>query len=200
MSEAEVAIAGFSRAHVPPGADGQVRRAADTFALVGYAGELATALGVLPWLPGEALGAAVTCFAAWLEDRGGVEPYEVTEAIERVTGFIELHGATRFGPLPRASGGPIRMPVGNLAGYWRGDGPDREWLIFPTVWKCEVLKGLDLNAAARALRDKGFLRAKEKYQLSVKVGRELAWFYVVRLPAPATGDDEEPTHAEPLLI
>ena len=196
VSEAEAAIAAFAREHVPPGADGQVRRAGDAFALIGYAGELATTLGVLPWQPGEALGAAVTCFEAWLDDRGSTDPYEVMQAIERVTGFIELHGATRFERLPRAGDASIRMPVGNLAGYWRGEGPGREWLIHPSIWKAEVLKGLDHNAAAKALRDKGILRAKEKYQLSVKVAGESTWFYAVRLSVPVTGGDEEPVRAE----
>jgi hypothetical protein len=149
---------------------------------------------------GDALGAAVACFAAWFDDRGNAEPYEVTEAVERVTDFIELHGATRFERLPRVSDGPPECPVRDHAGYWRGDGPDKERLIFPSVWKAEVLKGLDLNAAARALHDKGMLHAKIKYQLSVKLGGASPRFYVVRLAGLTAAEEDCRADAEPLLI
>src|SRR5689334_18189728 len=64
------------KANVPPGADGQVARVARRFGLVAAAGELATALGVLPWPEGEAERAAARCFADWLAARGGVGPAE----------------------------------------------------------------------------------------------------------------------------
>jgi uncharacterized protein (DUF927 family) len=54
------------REHCPPGADGQVERVADRMGLLAAAGELATALGILPWPDGEAGRAAGRCFGAWL--------------------------------------------------------------------------------------------------------------------------------------
>jgi uncharacterized protein (DUF927 family) len=42
--------------HLPENADGQVRRVAGRFALVAAAGELAAAMGVLPWEPGNPTG------------------------------------------------------------------------------------------------------------------------------------------------
>jgi uncharacterized protein (DUF927 family) len=196
VREAGTMIAAFARDHVPPGADGQVRRAADTFALVGYAGELATALGVLPWQPGEALGAAATCFEAWLDDRGGAESHEVPEAIERIRSFIERHGASRFEILTTA-GRASSAPVADRAGYRRGEGAGAEWLVFPGVWKDEVLRELDTNTTRRALIEKGLLRSNGKLQCVVKVAGKSERFYVVRLPAPEPDDQES---AEPLLI
>lgn len=196
VSEAEATITAFARDHVPPGADGQVRRAADTVALVGYAGELATALGVLPWQPGEALSAAATCFEAWLDDRGGAESHEVPEAIERIRSFIERHGASRFETLTTA-GRASSAPVADRAGYRRGEGAGAEWLVFPGVWKDEVLRELDTNTTRRALIEKGLLRSNGKLQCVVKVAGKSERFYVVRLPAPEPDDQES---AEPLLI
>ncbi len=196
VSEAGSMIAGFARDHVPPGADGQVRRAADTFAVVGYAGELATALGILPWRPGEAFGAAVACFQAWLEDRGDSEPHEFREAIDRITSFIERHGASRFETLTageRASS----APVADRAGYRRDEGAETEWLVFPRVWRDEVLRELDTVTTRRLLREKGLLRSNGKLQRVVKVSRKSERFYVVRLPAPEPDNQEG---AEPLLI
>jgi len=57
--------------HVPPGADGQVSRAAARFAMVAAAGELAIRLGIVPWPKGEASRAAARCFTDWVAGRGG---------------------------------------------------------------------------------------------------------------------------------
>ena len=58
LDEIATAVAGFRdeflSEHCPADADGQVKRAADRFGLVAAAGELATALGILPWQQGEA--------------------------------------------------------------------------------------------------------------------------------------------------
>lgn len=196
VREAGTTIAAFARDHVPPGADGQVRRAADTFALVGYAGELATALGVLPWQPGDALGAAVTCFEAWLEDRGDSESHEVQEAIDRITSFIERYGASRFATFP-TGGRTSSAPVADRAGYRRGEGAGTEWLVLPRVWRDEVLRELDTVTTRRLLHEKGLLRTNGRLQRVVKVSRKSERFYVVRLDAAGPDDRED---VEPLLI
>jgi uncharacterized protein (DUF927 family) len=56
----------FLATYVPAGADGQVQRVAQRFALIAAGGELAVAADVLPWLKGEATAAAARCFDAWL--------------------------------------------------------------------------------------------------------------------------------------
>lgn len=196
VREAGSMIAAFARDHVPPGADGQVRRAADTFALVGYAGELAISLGVLPWAAGEARDAAVTCFEAWLDDRGGVDSHEVPEAIERIRSFIERYGTSRFDVFP-AGGRASSALAADRAGYRRGAGAGTEWLVLPGVWKDEVLQELDTKSTRRALIEKGLLRSNGKHQCVVKVSGKSERFYVVRLDAAGPDDRED---AEPRLI
>ena len=56
-------IAEFVASTVPPGADGQIDRAAQRLGLIAAAGELATDLGVTPWGEGEARAAAAWALA-----------------------------------------------------------------------------------------------------------------------------------------
>ena len=42
----------FVQGCVPPGADGQIKRVGERFALVAAAGEMAIEFGILPWQPG----------------------------------------------------------------------------------------------------------------------------------------------------
>jgi hypothetical protein len=59
--------------------------------------------------------------------------------------FIEQHGESRF----EALDDPDARPVNNRAGWRKGSGPDREWMIPPEVWKSEICNGLDSTMVAR---------------------------------------------------
>ncbi|MDR3493358.1 MAG: DUF927 domain-containing protein [Ancalomicrobiaceae bacterium] len=167
----------FRSTMVPRGADGQVQRAADRFGLVAAAGEIAASLGVVPWPAGSAKRAAEVCFLAWMESRGGSEAHEVREAVERVRAFVQAHGDSRFEPLPKML---ESRPIPNRVGYRRGEGGDREWLIFPEAWKAEVVAGLDPKAAASALSDRCMLRrANDGFQRVEKIDGKPTRFYVV---------------------
>lgn len=154
---------GFLEANLPAGADGQVSRVASRFALIAAAGEMATAFGILPWPRGEATRAAASCFAAWLDGRGGVEAAEVREAIAAVRRCIEAHGHSRFEPIgtliPRDSFGNNRDGrIFNRVGYRRESDTGRiEYLILPEQWKSVVCDGLDAKAVARILANRGLL-------------------------------------------
>ncbi len=81
---------------VPPGASREVARAADRFALVGAAGELATAFGLTGWQPGASTGAAAKCFEAWRDQRGGNGQWDADQALSAVRQFLIAHGSSRF--------------------------------------------------------------------------------------------------------
>jgi putative DNA primase/helicase len=124
---------------VPPGADGQVKRAAGRFALVAAAGELAIQAGVIPWEPGEACRAATACFNAWLEARGGSGPGEIRDGIDQVRLFLEKHGASRFQDWEGGS-----EPVYHRASFVRTDQRgEKSYYVLPAVWKSEVCQGRD---------------------------------------------------------
>jgi putative DNA primase/helicase len=147
----------FVSAHVPAGADGQVDRAAHRIGLIAAAGELAISLGVTPWREGEAMAAAAWALEQWISQRGGTEPAEARQAVEQVRRFIEAHGEYRFEPLDNGDA----RDVPNRAGWRKGEGADREWLIPPETWRAEICAGLDPKAVARTLGEAGILRRSD---------------------------------------
>jgi putative DNA primase/helicase len=170
-------VSQFVAATVPAGADGQCDRAAQRLGLIMAAGELATMLGVTPWREGAARDAAQWALAQWIEGRGGVEPAEARQSIEAVRLIIEAHGESRF---EQIEGESEARPVNNRLGWRRGEGPDREWLIPPEIWKSEICAGLDPKAVARALGERGMLqKASDGWQCVVKIDGTARRVFVV---------------------
>ena len=99
----------FIAAHVPAGADGQVRSVAGRFGVIAAAGEMAITFGALDWPDGEAGRACVRCFRDWLDARGTIGSGEAQKAIAQVRRFIELHGNSRF--LEIRAGAPASHPL-----------------------------------------------------------------------------------------
>ena len=166
----------FREVLVPAGADGQIQRAADRFGFMAAAGEIATALKIVPWQPGTSKNAAEVCFRAWLDTRGGQEPHEVLSAISQVRDFIERHGDARFQHLEDT---PSR-PVPNRAGYRRNRGREVQWLVSPEVWKRELVAGFNPSDVARWLSDRGMLlRAADGFTTVVKVDTRPQRFYIL---------------------
>jgi hypothetical protein len=143
-------VVDFTDSIVPAHSDGQIDRAAQRLGLIAAAGELATALRVTPWQQGEARAAASWALVRWIDRRGGTEPAEVWQAIEQVRLFIEQHGESRFDTLDDLEA----RPVSNRAGWRKGSGPHREWMIPPEVWKTEICNGLDATLVARTLAER----------------------------------------------
>jgi len=167
----------------PPNAHGQVSRVASRFALVGVAGETASKAGITGWPPGEALAAARTCFAAWLEGRGGAGNTEHSAIIRQVSGFFQLHGDARFVWWHRAT--DDRKPnTMNRAGFKRlvtkdgaqinsnsdhhkefgdivhpldAEGCELEYFVLPEVFRNEICKGFSHKAVAQLLIERGLL-------------------------------------------
>ena len=82
------------------GDTGQIQRGAERFALVAIAGELAAALDVVPWSPGEAAEAAAYLFKRWAADFGRKQARESLQAIRAVRAFLERYEA-KFKSLKR---------------------------------------------------------------------------------------------------
>lgn len=155
----------------PPGSDGQVLRAAGRFALAALAGELATEAGVTRWERGEAEAAAMACFRAWLDARGGAGSREAQNIISAVRRFIGLHGAARFETIKDGDAGDMGGPPPpadtrtiNRAG-WKWTEKDKAgelcWVygFLPEVFRAEVCQPIgaqDLEAR-RKLHAAGLL-------------------------------------------
>ena len=170
----------WARGHLPKGADSQVGRVVDRFALVALAGELAAEWGVVPWPPGNAQWAAEGCLNAWLWQRGGIGAGEQERGLAAVLGFIERHGSSRFADWENQG-----ERVTNCAGFRRRDGQDRtDYLFHAEGWK-DACEGFGPKDVARACAEAGLLEAvtesgKVRFQKNVKVpGRGTERFYLI---------------------
>jgi len=147
---------------VPEAASGQVHRVARRFAVVGAAGELATAAGLTGWPTGEAERAARRCFQDWLESRGGLGNSEDRQMLAQVRRFLELHGEGRFSDWNRADDDHAPRTL-SRAGYRRATkdaaGGVESWSYFvlPEVFRVEIAAGFDPKAVLRVLRDRDHL-------------------------------------------
>lgn len=144
---------------VPPGADGQVRRVAQRFALCELAGALAVAMGILP-ADFDAAGCTERCFGDWLTTRGGIGASEDAAILAAVRLFIEQHGASRFQDLDSS----ISTCV-NRVGFRRTRNSMTEYLLLPESFRAEVIKGYEERRAVRVLREAGWLRTTAKNRL-----------------------------------
>ena len=138
--------------------EGQSKRAAGRFALIALAGEVATEYGVTKWQEGAAIEAAAECFKTWLSTRGKGND-ERQQILERVSGFIERHGDSRFSNADAlANDDPMRI---NRAGWWREDQEGRVYL-FNKEGLHEALKGFDFKRALDVLQEVGAMPKAER--------------------------------------
>jgi uncharacterized protein (DUF927 family) len=170
----------WARSHLPRGADSQVGRVVDRFALVAQAGELATEWGIVPWRPGNAEWASEVCLQAWLAQRGGIGAGEQERGLAAVVGFIERHASSRFADWDNQG-----ERVANCAGFRRRDGQGRtDYFFHAEGWK-DACDGLLPKDVARACVEAGLVDTvlelgKLRFQKNVKVpGRGTERFYIV---------------------
>lgn len=133
------------------GTEGQDKRAAARFALIGLAGELATDYGVTGWPVGAAGEAAAHGVKLWQSMRGKGND-ERRQILQRVSGFIERHGDGRFSD----AGTTEDVQIRDRAGWWRDTNGGREYL-FTTDGMREATKGTDFKRALDALQEAGAL-------------------------------------------
>jgi putative DNA primase/helicase len=168
-----------SASKAPSFSDGQVHRAAKTFAMIGAAGELANELLELGWRAGEAQAAAEQMFFLWRASTGGDRPREEGEVLRRVRDFIEQNSARFIDVLKRSDDdNEDRMSVPfEAAGWfrWREDG--EHLFVFNSATFAEIFSDIGASQAAKNLRechalivskDRGcqfeFTRANEKHR------------------------------------
>ena len=133
--------------------EGQDKRAAARFVLIGMAGELATEYGLTGWPEGAAIDAAAVAFRMWQAQRGKGND-ERRQIAERVSAFIERHGDGRFSDVDAMS----ETQINNRAGWWRAGADGREYL-FTSDGMREAVKGFDFKRALDVLQELGALAA-----------------------------------------
>jgi putative DNA primase/helicase len=160
VAEARDTMNDFIADTLPKDASPEVGRALQRAALDVAAGELATRLGITGWHAGEASHAGRQCFRAWLSERGGAGSFDMEAAVQQVRVFIELNGSSRFQSItPRfdRNRDEILERVVNRAGFWRETNDDREYLIFPDIFRAEVCSGYNHRMVAAELAKRGYL-------------------------------------------
>lgn len=193
---------------VPEGSSGQVERVGARFALVGAAGELATAAGLTGWAAGESERGARACFNAWLEARGGTGNGEVVAMLRQVRRYLETNGEGRFTQWHRAAddhapktlqragfrrmvgedGQPIKTDADHQREFGErmspamGESVRFEYFILPETFRAEVCQGFDYKTVARVLLDHGCLMPDKGRAFDTRQrlpGMGLGWCYRV---------------------
>lgn len=161
----------FLASYVPENASGEVRRVAERFAVVAFAGELASACRhrITGWPKGEATRGIAACFQAWMQRRGGSGSADTDALLSRVRAFFEAHGESRLEPLRYGHDAP---PVRDRAGFRRfNEVGVTEYLVLPEALKRELCAGFDPRHATRELIAAGWLKTSTdgKSSQSVRV-------------------------------
>lgn len=158
-------VEAFSERHVPAGADGQVERVAQRFALIAAAGELARQIGILPWQPDEAMQAAAKCFKDWIAARGGHGPAETRAAVDQVRAFLLANGMARFYPAWE-EGDARPAPFRDLAGFRQKTAEGWDYFITSDAWK-EICAGLDPRRTASVMKQLGLIGGEDGHNAKV---------------------------------
>jgi putative DNA primase/helicase len=148
----------FTEQFVPAGADGQVERVAQRFALIAVGGALAQRYGIVPWQPGETIAAAGKCFIDWLRARGGHDAAEVRDGIEQIRSFLLASGMSRF--IPAWEEMQSNVPARDVAGYRQRVGDGWGYYVTTTAWK-DICAGFDPRRTAAMLRQRGYIDSGE---------------------------------------
>lgn len=137
-----------------PSTSGQESRAAERFAVVAMAGELAIRFGVLPIPPGTVKAAMLELFEVWRAGRGE-GPSEDRQVLRAVADFLARHGDTRF-----SSADDPKGEARDRAGYWE-DAPSGRLYLFSRTGLEEAAKGYDLGRVVLALDSVGAITKRE---------------------------------------
>lgn len=159
-------------ADVSAGAGRQAGRVARRFALVAYAGEMATEAGITGWVTGKAIAAAKKCFESWL-DGFGKGNRENRQILEQVRAFVDGNPA-RF---QSDSDIKERSVIGRV-GFkkWVGETQPEIYLLASQL--TELAKGYSPKQIRDALYDAGWTDSTESKPKSI-AGEKTKCFKVV---------------------
>ncbi|WP_219063459.1 DUF927 domain-containing protein [Pseudomonas sp. UMAB-08] len=137
-----------------PSTNGQEGRAAERFALVSLAGELAIKFGILSIPAGTVQVAMLELFGVWRAGRGE-GPSEDRQILKSIADFLAKHGDTRFSGADDPHG-----EARDRAGYWEGS-PSGRLFLFNRPGLEEAAKGYDLSRVVLALDSVGAIAKRE---------------------------------------
>jgi putative DNA primase/helicase len=204
VQESNQFIEDFIEHNLPTRAAPEVRRVLRRFAVVACAGETATEMGLTGWEEGEAAAAAIACFEAWIQERGGAEGTDIRNAVEQIRECLATQHARFRSAEPKKrqvyskdgkalkteEGEPVmatieeRIP--DQLGYWKHIHGELVYLIDPGKFQTEVCPGYHAPDIAIHLKSKNLLvhgegRLQAKARVTLPNGdTEVQRFYAVK--------------------
>lgn len=150
----EEARVNFFQNYVDPKASGEVFRVAEKFALVGTGGFLATKIGLTGWQLGEVKSVTIRLFNEWLERRGGIGAFDVSEGCRKIIYTIDKRANSDFQDLDDE----LKPKPQNRIGYKRRGEAGGSEFIFTSEQFAELCKGYNQKRILSEFESLGFLK------------------------------------------
>lgn len=144
----------FVRDFLPKGANGQVGRVLNRFALIAAAGEIASLMGITGWERGEASAGVLRCFHDWLDYRGGIESHEEKMILNQVRLHFIKYGESRY---TRWDTWKEEKTV-DRAGFRKHEYGETEYLVFVEVFRNEICEGYSPQQVIKVMIKHGLLK------------------------------------------
>lgn len=175
--------------NLPSNCHPEVGRVAERFALVAYAGELATKYDATGWEKGSALAATHRCFSDWLAQSGGSVGHDDRALLDQVSAYLQTYGGSRF---PAHDATPDELAkVNSRSGFTRTENDEIQYLVESQAFKGELCKGFELKYAIETLVNKGWLTpGKDRVQQKPRISalNKTVWAYIINSSAIEGGD------------
>ena len=150
----EEARINFFQHYVDPQASGEVFRVAEKFALVGTGGFLATRIGLTDWQTGEVKCVTIKLFNEWLERRGGIGAFDVSEGCRKIIAAIDKRAHSDFHDLDDE----MKPKPQNRIGYKRRGESGGTEFVFTSEQFADLCQGYNQKRILSELEDLGFLK------------------------------------------
>lgn len=150
----EEARVNFFQNYVDPKASGEVFRVAEKFALVGTGGFLATKIGLTGWQTGEVKSVTIRLFNEWLDRRGGIGAFDVSEGCRKILAAIDKRANSDFQDLDDES----KPKPQNRVGYKRRGESSGTEFIFTSEQFADLCRGYNQKRILSEFENLGFLK------------------------------------------
>lgn len=149
----ELAKAKFFQHHVDPQSSGEVFRVAEKFALVAMGGHLASKIGLTGWETNEVKNVTINLFNEWVDRRGGIGAFDVSEGCRKIIAAIDKRAHSDFHDLDDE----LKPKPQNRIGYKRRSDDGGTEFIFTSPQFADLCKGYNQKRILSELENLRFL-------------------------------------------
>ena len=153
---------------------GQEGRAAERFAILALAGEVAVQLDVLPVEQGEPIRAMIELFNAWCGQRGAGQSENI-KIQSALSDFVDRHGDAMFSAVSDTAA------IRDRAGWWRDTDAGRVWMLTGEGLR-RAVPGYEINRILDTLEEAGLIAEHDtnKRSKATRVGSSTKRLYHIR--------------------